>query len=248
MDVAALVDSLERDGVGLADTAARAGLDAPVPTCPGWDVRDLLVHITGVHRWARSYVESGRSEPWSGDDEAAFFTPAGDPVDGYRTAHRELVDTLRAADPATACWTFLRAPSPLAFWARRQAHETAIHRADVTLAGGGPVPAWDPAFAADGIDELLRGFFARRRGRLVADPPTSIAVVPDDADIRWLLRIRPDGRETTLGPGEADLTATGPANALYLLLWNRGDQSAVRLDGNLRALDLWKRLAHVTWD
>lgn len=36
------------------------------------------------------------------------------------------------------CWTFLDAPSPLAFWARRQAHETAIHRADAQLAADGP--------------------------------------------------------------------------------------------------------------
>ena len=33
------------------------------------------------------------------------------------------------------CFAFLPAPSPLAFWARRQAHETGIHRADVESAG-----------------------------------------------------------------------------------------------------------------
>jgi len=37
---------------------------------------------------------------------------------------------LASAPPDLDCLTFLAAPSPLAMWARRQAHETAIHRVD----------------------------------------------------------------------------------------------------------------------
>lgn len=40
------------------------------------------------------------------------------------------------------------ATSPRAFWARRQAHETAIHRADAESALA-TVPEWNAAFAAD---------------------------------------------------------------------------------------------------
>ena len=59
---------------------------------------------------------------------------------------------------------FLRdSPAPREFWARRQAHETTIHRADAVAAGLGRRPRsaeldLDPAFAVDGLDELLTGF------------------------------------------------------------------------------------------
>ena len=54
----------------------------------------------------------------------------------FRAGHASLAETLTEADPALVCATFMAAPSPLAFWARRQAHETAIHRADAEIAAG----------------------------------------------------------------------------------------------------------------
>jgi uncharacterized protein (TIGR03083 family) len=134
----------------------------------------------------------------------------------------------------------------LAFWARRQAHETAIHRADAESATGS-VPEWEPAFAADGIDELFNGFFSRRRGRLVADPTRSLAVVATDADAAWTMTIGPDSRTVVAGRQPADLTLTGPATALYLLLWNRGRPGGLELDGDRAVLDLWRERANVTW-
>ena len=78
-------------------------------------------------------------------------------------------------------------------WARRQAHETAIHRVDAQLAAGIPVTACAPAFAADGIDELLVLFVPRRGAKLRADPPATLAVGCTDVDASWLLRLDADG-------------------------------------------------------
>ena len=86
----------------------------------------------------------------------------------FRAGHAALVETLSTADPGLVCATFMDAPSPLAFWARRQAHETAIHRADAESASG-LRPEYDPEFAADGIDELIMGFGQRRKYRPSAD-------------------------------------------------------------------------------
>lgn len=33
----------------LAEVVAQADPQAPVPTCPGWDLADLLYHLTEVH-------------------------------------------------------------------------------------------------------------------------------------------------------------------------------------------------------
>ena len=45
-----------------------------------------------------------------------------------------LIEALDSASPDLEAWTFLPAPSPLAMLARRQAHETAIHRYDAESA------------------------------------------------------------------------------------------------------------------
>nr|WP_242384297.1 maleylpyruvate isomerase N-terminal domain-containing protein [Thermobispora bispora] len=152
MDIAGYLGELDRSGRRLAEAAKEAGLGAPVPTCPGWLIRDLLRHTGGVHRWATAFVSTGRAEPYGPDERRGFFTAPPDDglLDWYLESHAELVRTLKDADPDLECWAFLPAPSPLAFWARRQAHETAIHRVDAELAAGHAITPFDPAFAADG--------------------------------------------------------------------------------------------------
>jgi uncharacterized protein (TIGR03083 family) len=237
---------LDHDGRRLADVAERAGVDAEVPTCPGWRLRDLLLHLSGVHRWAASYVSTGNSRPCTDTEEAAFFAlvPDDELVGWFRDGHRALVDALASADETMICWTFLPAPSPLAFWARRQAHETAIHRADAESVITG-VPEWDPTFAADGIDELLNGFFSRSRSGLVADPAVSMAVAATDADAAWTMNIGPDSRRAVAGAGPADLTVAGPAAHLYLLLWNRRGTEGLDVQGDRAVLELWRERARI---
>ena len=169
VEIAEHIVSLERDGQLMAAAAQRAGLAAPVPSCPGWQVRDLLRHQGHVHRWAGRFVTERLPDAVPEPSEAEIL--AADPpdeqlLDWFREGHAALVGALRAALPDLTCWTFLPAPTPLAFWARRQAHETAMHRVDAELAAGGPVTSFDPAFAADGIDELIMGFLGRHERRL----------------------------------------------------------------------------------
>jgi uncharacterized protein (TIGR03083 family) len=170
VDISSHIDALDRDGALLADAAEAAGLQAGVPGCPGWQVRDLLRHQAYVHAWAARHVRERSAELLEEAAEADIL--GGGPADAdliaaYRDGHAALVATLRDADPDVECATFMPAPSPLAFWARRQAHETAVHRYDAqsALPGGPPSPAaaFEAAFAADGVDELIMGFAARQR-------------------------------------------------------------------------------------
>ncbi len=174
-EVADLITCLRLEGERLAAAAGQAGFAAPVPACPGWQVRDLLKHLGYVHRWAAGYVRDQHTR-WVdrlSEEEILSGGPSDDVLaTWFRQGHAELVRVLAAAGPETNCWTFLDAPSPVAFWARRQAHETAIHRVDAeqaAAAGAAPEtgpPDIDPRFAIDGIDELIMGFLARdaRRG------------------------------------------------------------------------------------
>ena len=186
MGTAEHVKSLDREGQLLVAAARSAGVHAPVPSCPGWEVRDLLAHIGFVHRWAARYVAEGLTEMVEEPDEAEMVpaAPSDDTIISWvADGHAALVEVLSSAPPDVQCWTFLPAPSPLAFWARRQAHETAVHRVDAELAAGGPPTPVDPAFAVDGTDEVLLGFFARpRRGGALDVSPGTIGL---EADRRW---------------------------------------------------------------
>ncbi|QTD96795.1 maleylpyruvate isomerase family mycothiol-dependent enzyme [Streptomyces cyanogenus] len=239
METAEFLEILDREGRLLAAAATAAGTDAKVPTCPEWQVRDLVRHTGSVHRWAAALVAEGHTAP----------RPLGDPpeldgaelVDWYRDSHRLLVDTLAAAPADVRCWTFHPAPnpSPLAFWTRRQAHETTVHRYDAEAARGGTPSPIAPDFAVDGIDELLRGFHARSRSRLRSEEPRVLGVraVDAGADAVWTVRLTAEPPVTVRAaqePVEAELS--GPADQLYLALWNRAAVPQVTGDTSLAAL------------
>lgn len=242
------IDAIAEHAAALEAAAATAGLHAAVPTCPGWVVRDLLGHLGGVHRWAASFVENARTDP-PGREDGLEDPPADDELlTWFRAGHEHLVEVLAGADETVECWTFLPAPFPLAFWARRQAHETTIHHVDARSALGEQVPI-DTRFAVNGIDELLLGFFARQRGKLLADPGVTLGVRTTDAavDDAWTIRIGPSGREVDRGAGHGDLVVSGPAADLYLFLWNRRDTEGLDLEGDERVLDIWREKAQITF-
>ena len=273
-DVPGYVGALRRQGELLAGAAQRAGLAAAVPSCPGWAVRDLLKHTGYVHRWATSFVAEGLTRPAGASEEEILGEgPADAELPGwFREGHAALVRALSAAGPGLNCWAFLPAPSPLAFWARRQAHETAIHRVDAEqaasaadqpagttgLAAGpaGPVPpgngaAFEPAFAADGVDELLMGFLARgiRRGNW-AGLGGSLAIHADDGTAGradWLIAGDPDAPGVSPGTGRADCDVTGPASELYLTLWNRGPADRLDVTGDPSILAVFGGALQITW-
>jgi uncharacterized protein (TIGR03083 family) len=209
-------------------------------------VRDLLGHQGQVHRWAATYVTSGRTDTDVSlekvPDDAELFA-------WFRDGHARLVDGIMAAPIDLQCWSFLPAPSPLAFWARRQAHETTIHRADAETAVGNQLEV-EPVLAVDGIDELLLGFFqGPGRRRFAADPAQTLGIRTTDAhaDDAWTVVIGPEGREVKRGVASGDCVISGTASDIYQFLWNRRDRSAVQLDGDAAVLDLWQEKARITW-
>ncbi|MEU8749310.1 maleylpyruvate isomerase family mycothiol-dependent enzyme [Streptomyces chartreusis] len=221
METADFVRTLDREGLLLAVAAEEAGTDAKVPTCPQWQVRDLVRHTGTVHRWAAAFVAEGHT---------SYQPDGGLPdLDGaellawFREGHRHLVDTLAGAPADVECWHFLPAPSPLAFWARRQAHETTIHRFDAQSARGGTPDEIATDFAADGVDELLRGFHARSKSRVRSAGPRVLRVRATDADDAvWTVRLSQEPSVTERGgTAPADCEISGPADLLYLSLWNR---------------------------
>ncbi|QLH20330.1 maleylpyruvate isomerase family mycothiol-dependent enzyme [Streptomyces sp. Rer75] len=244
MEIAELIDVLDREGHLMADAAAKAGTDARVPTCPGWQVRELLSHTGRVHRWATRYVTEGLLERMQLGDDPEL--DGAELVAWFREGHRALVKALADADPDLECFAFLPAPSPLAFWARRQAHETAIHRVDAESALGADHSPFDPAFAADGIDELLTRFHGLERSRVRIDTPRTLRLRATDTDDVWTVRLSAEPPHTTRGAeGDADCELTGPVGELYVVAWNRLPYSALSGKGDLSLAQVWREQSRV---
>src|SRR5215216_970278 len=215
--------ALVRSGAALGEAAAAAGLEAKVPTCPAWDVTDLLVHQGMVHRWAAANLRGERDHDTAASQ--AEGKAAASLLDWYTQGLAALVDTVGATAEDVEAMVFLNdAPPPRRFWARRQAHETTIHSVDAISAVHGRWPKAsdvdiDPALAADGIDELLSGFITRGRGKLRSAEPYTILVKTDDTGHAWTLRISEGAIVTT--PGETprpEVVFSGSAVQLYLSL------------------------------
>ncbi|WP_028799644.1 maleylpyruvate isomerase family mycothiol-dependent enzyme [Streptomyces sp. 142MFCol3.1] len=245
MEITEFVETLDREGRLLAGAAEEAGADAKVATCPGWQVRDLVRHTGMVHRWATSFVAEGHTSYHP--DGGLPDLDGADLLSWFRDGHRRLVDTLAGATPDVQCWSFLPAPSPLAFWARRQAHETTVHRVDAESALGPQRSAVAAQFAVDGIDELLRGFHGRTRSKVRTQEPRVLRVRATDVpDAVWTLRLSQEPpvceRE---GRGAADCELAGPADELYLSLWNR--QSFPGLTGDASTAEVWRAKSGITW-
>lgn len=228
-----LLDGMREAMLAFVRYAERAGLPAPVPTCPEWTVRDLVAHQGMVHRWAAAVVRGEQTDKRGVGRIEEEGRRSPEPLEWLADGAIELAAAItRATDDVDAPVFLDDAPEPKRFWARRQAHETTMHAVDAMAASLGRPPhpeevTWVRAeLAADGIDELLGGFLTRPTARLRCDEPSLLVVDPTDVADRWEVRLGPDPAITTrrrggTGPAEADWELTGTAVELHLRLWNR---------------------------
>jgi uncharacterized protein (TIGR03083 family) len=251
-------DALGNAWTVLRENAARAGLDAEVPTCPGWTVRDLVAHQGMVHRWAAGAVR-GRRDDGAADALRNAGLASDDLLGWLDEGARDLLAALALTPDDPGLAFFLPdAPPGKAAWARRQCHETTIHAVDAMAAARGRAPlaseTWiRPSLAHDGLDELLCGFLPRRNVRLRAAQPYLVVVRTGDTNGTWTMQVCPDGVVTTAAPPleeresprpEPLVELGGTAAGLYLGLWNRGNELTASEPG---LLDRWRSQVTVRW-
>ena len=112
--------------------------------------------------------------------------------------------TVALAEPTRRCWT-LAGPATAAWWRRRQALETAIHRVDAERALG-PASPIDPALAADGVGEVVDVLHPRqvRLGR-ATEPAAALRLTTDDGSGTWLIA----------GPSPRPISADPPRDCFF---------------------------------
>ena len=234
------LQALRDEGTALA-TAARQGLDPPVPACEGWTVADLVLHTGMVHRHKLEIVRGRLAEPPSPWPPPA--PPRTELLGWYEQGLEELHTVLEDTDPETRVWTFYRPDRTAGFWHRRMAQETAVHRVDAESAHGDPrrVPA---ALAADGVSELVEVFLAPHAdGEPVGGRGESLHLHATDTEGEWQLRLLPAGVEVGRGHAQADASASGEASDLLLFLWGRAPADPQERSGDPALLPRVRELA-----
>lgn len=230
------LDHLHRDAGRLL---ASAPLDAPVPSCPGWTVADLLDHVAGVYEHKVVAVRTA-ARP----EEDGLPAPGADPYERLRTQYEALTAELAAHGPDDPSWTWWPPEQNVGFWHRRMAQESAVHRWDAEQAAGQVSPIPDD-LAVDGIDEIL-GWLA-----WPFDPaPTPLdgrMVVLRAGGHAWAVTLRPGAYEpvgASSAAPTADASVTGDPEAMLLWLWGRAPDDALAIGGDPAALgQLRTRLA-----
>ncbi len=229
------------------------GVDAAVPSCPGWSVRDLVAHTGVVYAHKTTIVRDG----WVDEQPEPIEPPTSGELAWFRETADEMLDVLAAADPATRVATWYPLDQSVGFWRRRMAHESVIHRLDAELAHDVVTPV-DAVLGADGIDEILVVMMTG-----APDWSTSsgsdrvIAVTETDAGRTWRLRVgefsgtSPRGnvydREPTFFIDATDDRPTtsiaGPAGLLDGWLWGRAGIADLTVEGDAGLADLLRSVA-----
>lgn len=246
---AALVDQGER----VVAVAGGDRLDSPVPSCPGWTVRDLIGHLGRVHQWAAGYLAAGPdSEGRIGGGE---HPPEGDGVAAwYRSSLDALLAEIDRHQPDDPARTF-DGVKTAGWWLRRQAQETAVHRWDAEdgaeAGGAAPIPA---QLAVDGVDEWLDFFVPRFLARREEPMPphllgATVHMHATDDGIdggEWLLTVTESGVVVERAHAKGDVAVRGPASDLLLVAWHRKPVTSVDTFGDVDRAEAVLDLIHVT--
>jgi uncharacterized protein (TIGR03083 family) len=239
--------ALRADAAAFRTAVGQPGvLEAGVPSCPEWTVGELVRHLGSSYRRTHANIGSGsRVQAWGRVEVPPDAPgPAGPEVVRWFEGELAQLDAvLDALDPDHPAWNWAPQPKTAAFWFRRMAHETAVHRWDAQLATGLPEPI-ETKLAGDTVAEVVDTFIpaGRRRGR--TDLSGLVQLIAADLGHEWYLRLR-GGGVAILDTGTlldddahpARAVARGTASDLALAMWGRVAFEVLETAGDEALLD-----------
>lgn len=162
---------INTEAATISRTIRTCDLATPISHLRRWKIRDVVAHLGGVHRWATRLVTTRSTD---GPSFTKSKLNGSELCDWFDAGAHELLEALGAADREEACPNFSPgSANTIAWWLRRQMHETAVHRWDIERALDSTT-AIDPNVAADGIDEFL-DVFVRTRGKQTLIAPLRLS-------------------------------------------------------------------------
>ncbi len=230
-----LVAAVRKEGTALV-TAGRVGLSDPVECCPGWDVDRLLRHVGRVFHNVANIVSDRVSErpPLPPRPE-----PDADAVAYCEDALEELVDALSSTPADTPVWNWSTQEQVAQFWARRMAHEAAVHRWDAQRAHGYQQRV-EAELATDGVAELLDTMLPYVLSEQPAEDLAGVLGVEcSDTGERWRVRLSAD-KAVQDEAADPDATVSGRASDVLLVLYGRLPLERVDLAGDTDLVTRWR--------
>jgi uncharacterized protein (TIGR03083 family) len=221
-----------------------------VPSCPGWVVTDLVLHLGFVHRLVARVVGERMQQPPAVGDRSWLGLPglwldwlppgrapqqAPVPVallDWFHAGAATLRNLFGAADPGERVWTW-SADQSAGFWQRMQAIEAAVHRWDAQNALRAAQPV-DAALASDAIVQTFEVMAPMRRAVAEAPPGQGERFVFRCTDGPGTWTVRFDDDPVLLGgpQGSYDIEISGTASDLALFLWQRDVTGSLQVRGD----------------
>jgi uncharacterized protein (TIGR03083 family) len=235
-------------------TAAGCGAAPVVPSCPGWVITDLILHLGMVHRSVSRVIGERLQQPPPPDDRSwlglaeqwrGWLPPARAPhlsavpaglLDWFHDGAADLRERFGTVGPHERVWTW-SADHSVGFWARMQAVEAAVHRWDAENAVGTARPV-DAALAADAVGLTFEALAPMRRAVGKAPPGHGERFFfrRTDGPGSWAVQI--DGDCVVLGApdGQYDIQVSGTASDLALFLWQRAAAGELDIHGDMSLL------------
>ena len=235
---------LEETGA-LGDVIRGADPETPVPTCPGWTLKQLFRHVGRGNRWAAQIIAERRRDPLD-PREVRDGKPPEDldaAIDWLDEGARLILDAVDRVGPETRVWTFV-GPRPAGWWIRRRVHETTVHRADAVLAVGGDF-GLAAELAADGVSEWI-DLATRTGGRtLPLQRSLSLHLHATDDGLgptgEWTITHDEEGVQWSHDHAKGDAAVRGSAVDLLLALTRRRPtaDADVEVLGDADVWDYW---------
>jgi uncharacterized protein (TIGR03083 family) len=226
------LEAIRRESDLFYATADKADPSLGVPSCPGWDIADLVWHLGEVHWfWATDIeirasgpeeIEKGKPQRPSEYQELIAF--------GRSQVDRMIaVLTATPDDVPVWTWTLQEELHTVAFIRRHQVQEAAVHRWDMqSAATQDPPDPIDAEAASDSIDELF-GVTLPWGVNKKKPLPGSVHVHCTDIEGEWF--IHPDLRVEAIH-AKGDVALRGSASDLLLVFFARLDLDVVEVIGD----------------
>ncbi len=237
----------------LAESAAAAGPDAAVPTASKWTIADLVAHVGQTQHWVAEIIERRITDPAQLPTEMAV--PPADPRE-WQAWLSESAQRVAGAcsDDALDAPVFNAAGdgrSGTRFWMSSMVNEAVVHGFDAANTADRPVD-----IDADVAAALITNHLAMLTSPTweMQRPESAHALrgtgqtlqwrATDTADGAWFVERRPDGATCRPGTRQADVTVTGPARSLLLILTRRipftdRETTNVSVDGDTDLAQHW---------
>lgn len=260
-----------REDAAAAAATLRLGAGAPVPTCPGWLVADVAIHLGAVHRqWAfmlqhpeadystvrrellRETLPGGLA--WFERSERGSTETRGIPpnlVEWFEEAAGQLVQAYAQADPSAPLrLRGIEQPLEIPGLLLGLATETAVHRWDMQHAHSCDRSV-DRQLAEESIPRMFDHVIPGHRAWAMEHGGTprqgrgeAYLFEQVDGPGRWFVQWEGNTANlTSEAREEPHVTVRGTASDLYLFLWHRLPVDRVVVSGDAALLERYFDLA-----